>query len=182
MLKLQGERIYLATLERKDCRKLYEDFEYDFDHLTERLNIGHSIEGGDNWFDEIQKLQGKQHIRLGIFLNDGTVIGDVALQDIDHWNRSCSVGIGIAKIKNRRCGYGKEAIRLIVDYGFLNVGLERIVAQTSAPNIASQKSFERLGFTLEGTMRQAEYFGGKRYDQLHYGMLAEEWSQIKDEK
>jgi len=182
MVKLQGERIYLAALERHDCKKLYADFEYEFDKPTERLYIGHSVEGSDNWFDDIQKVQGKQHVRLGIFLNDGTVIGDVALQDIDEWNRSCSIGIGIAKIKNRRSGYGKEAISLIIDYGFFNIGLERIVAKTLEPNIASQKSFERLGFTLEGTERQAIYFSGKRYNRLNYGLLAEEWSKFKNEK
>jgi len=176
MVKLQGENIYLATLERADCTKLYEDFEYDFNDPTERLHIGDSIEGGSNWFDEIQKSQGLQHIRLGIFFNDGTIIGDIALQDIEQWNRSCTIGIGIAKIENRRNGYGKEAIRLIVDYGFSNLGLERIVANTLEMNVATQKSFERLGFTLEGRERQAVYFGGKKYDRLNYALLVEEWT------
>ena len=98
MFKLQGEQLYLATLERKDWKKLYEDFEYDFSNPYEPLHMGYSIEKSDEWFDEIQKLQGKENIRLGIFLNDGTVIGDVALQSLDSKNRSCSIGMGIAKI------------------------------------------------------------------------------------
>lgn len=107
MVKLEGENIYLATLERKDCEKLWNDFEYDFDKLTEPLNIGHSIEKAGDWFDEIQKEQGKESIRLGIFNKDGEVIGDVALQDIDWKNRTCSLGSGIAKKENRSKGYGK---------------------------------------------------------------------------
>ena len=65
-MKLQGKNIYLALLERKDCKKLWNDFEYDFEHPTEEFNIGHSDEKADDWFDEIQKLQGSRNVRLGI--------------------------------------------------------------------------------------------------------------------
>ena len=177
MLKLQGDDIYLAVLERKDCKKIYEDFEYDFGNPTEPLYIGHSVEKSDEWFDEIQKLQGKQNVRLGIFMNDGTVIGDVALQDIDNKNRSCSIGMGMAKVVNRNKGYGKQAIKLILEYGFNNLGLERITASTLEMNVSAQKSLEKMGFVLEGRERKAEYFGGKRYDRLNYALLSEEYLQ-----
>ena len=175
MVKLQGEKIYLAVLERTDCKKLYEDFEYDFDNPTEPLNIGSSIEKSDKWNDEIQKLQGKENIRVGIFLNDDTVIGDVALQGIDNKNRTCSIGMGIAKIENRNKGYGKQAVKLILEYGFNNLGMERIAANTLEINISAQKSLENVGFVLEGRERKATYFGGKRYDRFIYGLLAEEY-------
>ena len=90
MLRLPSDNIYLAALEKEDCRKLWEDYEYDFQSATEHLNIGHSNTKADSWFEEIQQDQGIKHIRLGIFLLDGIVIGDVALQDIDWRNRSCS--------------------------------------------------------------------------------------------
>ena len=175
MIKLQGKQIYLATLERKNCKKLYEDFEYDFSNPTEPLHMGYSVEKSDEWFDEIQKLQGKENIRLGIFLNDGEVIGDVALQSLDSKNRSCSIGMGIAKIENRNKGYGKQAVTLILEYGFKNLGMERITANTLEINISAQKSLEGVGFALEGRERKAVYFSGKRYDRLIYGLLAEEY-------
>jgi len=177
MVKLQGEKIYLAVLERKDCKILYEDFEYDFANPAEALHIGQSLEKSDEWFDEIQKLQGDENIRLGIFLNDGTVIGDVALQGIDEKNRCCSIGMGMAKLENRNKGYGKEALKLILDYGFKNWGMERVTADTLELNISAQKSLEGLGFLLEGRGRKAVYFGGKRYDRLNYGLLAEEYME-----
>jgi len=175
MMKLKGENIYLAMLERKDCKTLWNDFEYDFDNPTEEFNIGHSDEKADDWFDEIQKLQGSRNVRLGIFLNNGTVIGDVALQDIDRVNRKCSVGIGIAKIENRSKGYGREAVKLILDYGFKYLGMERITANTLEINKGAQKVMERLGFTLEGRERKAVYLNGNKYDRLCYGILKEEY-------
>ncbi len=178
MLKIQGDLVYLAAMERADCKKIFEDDEYDFANPTDILYIGNSIEKADEWFDEIQELQGKTNVRLGIFLHDGTVIGDVALQNIDKTNRSCSIGMGIAKIENRNKGYGKEAAALILQYAFFNLGLERVSASTGEMNIAAQKSLERIGFVLEGKERKAMYFGGNRYDKYHYGLLAKEYAAL----
>lgn len=177
-MKLEGQHIYLAMLERKDCKTLWNDFEYDFDCPAEEFNIGHSDEKADGWFDEIQRLQGNQNVRLGMFLNDGTVIGDVALQDIDRVNRKCSVGIGIAKIENRRKGYGREAVMLMLDYGFRFLGMERISANTLEINISAQKSLEHCGFILEGRERKAVYLNGNKYDRLCYAILKEEYMPL----
>ena len=175
MLKIQGERIYLAALEKEHCRKLWVDNEYDFESKAELLYIGHSVEKAEQWFEEIQKLQGTQNVRLGIFLNDGTVIGDIALQDIDWNNRCCSVGMGIAKIENRNKGYGKDAVRCIIDYAFYQLGMERITANTLDINVSAQQSLEKTGFILEGKERRAVYIFGERHDRYNYGLLAGEY-------
>ncbi len=176
-MKLFGKSIYLTCLEREDCKILWRAFEYDFGRVTEPLNIGHSIEKSDQWYDEIQKDQGDKQVRLGIFLHDGTLVGDVALQDIDWKNRSCHIGLGIAKIENRSKGYGSDAVDVILNYGFNNLGLERITANTLEQNIAAQRSLEKMGFRLEGTERQAVYFAGKRWSRLNYGILCEEYKK-----
>lgn len=174
-MKLQGKDIYLSALERKDCKTLWNDFEYDFACPSEEFNIGHSEEKANAWFDEIQKQQGNSNVRLGIFLNDGTVIGDIALQDIDRKNRKCSVGMGIAKISNRSNGYGQQSLRLMLDYGFRYLGMERIAAYTLEMNIGAQKSLEKCGFVLEGRERKAVYLNGEKYDRLLYAILKEEY-------
>ncbi len=178
MVKIEGRKIYLSVLEKEHCKKLWEDFEYDFETKTEPLNIGHSISKSESWFEEIQKDQGEKHIRLGIFINeDDSVIGDVALQDIDWKNRSCSIGLGIAKKKLRGKGYGTEAVKIMIDYGFNNLGLERITANTLEQNKAAQGSLEKSGFVLEGRARKAVYFAGQKWDKLNYSILREEFNK-----
>lgn len=181
MLKLSGNRVYLSTLEREHCQKLWNDFEYDFEAMTEPLNIGQSIVKADKWFDEIQNDQGSKHIRLGVFLTDGTLIGDIALQDIDWSNRSCTIGLGISKIENRSKGYGQEAVKIILEYGFNNIGLERIAADTLEQNKGAQRSLEKAGFVLEGIERKAVYFAGRRWDRLNYAILREEFNRSSKE-
>jgi RimJ/RimL family protein N-acetyltransferase len=175
MVKLEGAKIYLAALEREDCKKVWEETEYDFGQLTEPFIVGRSSANADAWFDEIQKLQGNTHIRLGIFLPDGTVIGDIALQDLDWHNRSCSLGYGLTKIEYRRKGYMTDAVTALLRYVFSHLGLERISSGTQENNTASQRVLEKCGFVLEGRERCAKYFAGKRHDRLIYGLLAEEY-------
>lgn len=175
MLKIQGADITLGLLERRDCKTLWNDFEYDFKHPTEDFNIGHSDEKAEEWFDEIQKLQGNQNIRLGIFLKDGSVIGDIALQDIDRINRHCSVGLGIAKIENRGKGYGRQALALLLHYGFYYLGMERITANTLDINAGARKLLENCGFLQEGRERKAVYMNARMHDRLNYAILKEEY-------
>ena len=175
MVKLQGQKIYLATLEREHCKKIWEDTEYDFEQLSEPFIVGRSSSNADGWFDEIQKLQGTTHVRLGIFLPDGTVIGDIALQNLDWQNRACTIGYGLTKLEYRTRGYTTDAVKVILKYGFAHLGLERISANTQENNIGSQRVLEKCGFILEGRERKARYFAGKRHDNLIYGLLAEEY-------
>lgn len=177
-MKLQEADIYLTTLSREACKILWNDFEYDFEHPTEELNLGHSDEKADKWFDEIQELQGNRHIRLGIFKNDGTVIGDVALQDIDRVNRKCSVGMGMSRIEYRGRGYGRQAVMLMLNYGFKYLGLERITANTLDINTGAQKLLDKCGFVLEGRERSSVYFNAGMHDKLNYAILKEEFSAM----
>ena len=177
MIKLLGKDICLAALERNDCKRICEDNEYNFDNPVEATLFGWSVENSDEWYREIQQLlKSDVNIRLGIFLIDGTIIGDVALQSIDRTNRSCSLGIGIAKTENRYKGYGTQALRLILEYGFHNQGFERITANTLEINAPAQKVLEKLGFVLEGRERKATYFMGKRIDKLNYSLLIDEYN------
>ena len=166
-------------LTREDCRALWEDFEYDFSCPAEEFRIGHASEKADLWYDEIQRLQGERNVRLGIYKNDGTVIGDVALQDIDRVNRCCSVGMGMAKLENRGQGYGQEAVRLMLAYGFDHLGMERITANTLAINAGARRSLEKCGFVPEGTERRAVYLGGVMHDRLNYAILKEDFLYLR---
>ena len=67
MLKLQGQNIYLAALERQDCKKICEDNEYDFANPMESTMFGWSAENHNEWYEEIQKLlKENMNIRVGI--------------------------------------------------------------------------------------------------------------------
>ena len=77
-------------------------------------------------------------------------------------------------------GYATEAARAIVDFGFKELGLRRISSWCIADNVASSRVLERLGFQPEGRLRRNEYFKGRWWDTLIYGLLSDEWQPASE--
>lgn len=72
-------------------------------------------------------------------------------------------------------GYATEAARAIVQFGFAEMKVHRIWAWCIAENVASARVLEKLGLQLEGRAREEEYFKGRWWDTLRYGILENEW-------
>lgn len=71
-------------------------------------------------------------------------------------------------------GYGTAAQRDLVEYLFTHTRVERVQATTDPENIAEQTCLQRIGFTLEGRVRRAQWRQGRWHDQLLYSLLREE--------
>jgi RimJ/RimL family protein N-acetyltransferase len=171
VIELRGEKIVLRTLERAHCRELWVKYEPVEPLPTEPLNPGLSTEGADRWFDEMQAKQGREQVYLGIFAPDDKLVGDIQLSNVDWRQRTASLGFGIARQEDRGRGYGTDAARTLLRYGFEHLDLCRVSASTAEYNVAAQRSLAKCGFILEGRERQAIYCGGRRWDRFSYGLL-----------
>jgi RimJ/RimL family protein N-acetyltransferase len=72
-------------------------------------------------------------------------------------------------------GYGTDAMKLIMQYGFLELNLRRITLGLHGYNERAFKTYEKVGFKLEGRMRGEVIKDGVRHDDLYMGILREEW-------
>jgi RimJ/RimL family protein N-acetyltransferase len=72
-------------------------------------------------------------------------------------------------------GYATEAARAIVKYGFTKFKLHRIWSRCIAENVGSARVLEKVGMTLEGRLRENEFYKGRFWDTLMYGILEDEW-------
>ena len=175
MIELRGKRTVLRTLEREDCRQLWTQQEPVEPLTTEPLNVGKSVEGADQWFEEMQSKQGKEHVYLGVFTVEGKLVGEVQLANIDWRTRTATLGAGIARTSDRGSGYGTDAVRVILQYGFEELGLFRVEADTAEFNSPGRRLLEKLGFREEGVRRKALYRGGRRWNRVVHGLLRDEF-------
>jgi ribosomal-protein-alanine N-acetyltransferase len=93
------------------------------------------------------------------------------------WNRSwrkCSVGYELTKTAQGH-GYMQEAMSCVISWGFQQMQLNRIEAQTHPNNERSIALLGRLGFVEEGRLRQAAYWAGQYHDMLQFSLLRTEW-------
>ncbi|MCP4538471.1 MAG: GNAT family N-acetyltransferase [Chloroflexi bacterium] len=100
------------------------------------------------------------------------VIGLLSLVRKEHEQGAIGWALGI---DYRGQGYGTEAARALMTFGFDSLGLHRIYATTSSQNIGSWRVMERLRMKREGHLREAELGDGEWLDTLIYGILADEW-------
>ncbi len=72
-------------------------------------------------------------------------------------------------------GYATEAVAGLLEFGFGELDLHRVWAYCLAENQPSWRLLQRLGFRLEGTVRENEFMRGRWWDSQLYGLLASEW-------
>lgn len=103
---------------------------------------------------------------------DGLYLGEVVLNDLDQHNRSMNFRIALNDPAVVGQGYGTEATRAVVQYGFETVGLHRVSLGVYAFNPRARRVYEKCGFIHEGTERDALYWQGEWVDQHRMSMLA----------
>ena len=88
------------------------------------------------------------------------------------------VGIAIGEREYWGKGYGTEAMRLILQYAFMELNLQRVSLGLHAYNERALKSYEKVGFQFEGRTRSDQLREGKRTDTLWMGILRDEWLSL----
>lgn len=81
------------------------------------------------------------------------------------------IGYSLYEDKYKGQGIMKEAIAAIVEYGFLEMKLNRIEAFAASYNTPSLKILKRLNFEEEGLLKQHYYYKGKYEDSLVFALL-----------
>jgi len=169
-----GDRIYLRPLDVDDldrCLRWINDPEL-VDRLGRRHPMGRAQE--ETWL--AGQYERADHLNLAIVLVDGDRhIGNCGFNAIDSVNRQAEFGILIGEKDAWGHGYGSEAARLVLDYGFDELGLHRISLGVYAFNDRAIRAYEKVGFVLEGTEREAYFRHGRFHDHHIMSVLASEW-------
>ena len=108
---------------------------------------------------------------------DGEPIGQTALFRIDWVGRAAVFYIGIADKENWSRGYGSEATALVAEYAFNTLNLNRIQLHVAVENKRAVKVYQRTGFVIEGTLREAMFRDGQYHDFYVMGLLKSDWQR-----
>jgi len=130
------------------------------------------------WFEKDIETDSPTYVFFSVrTLADDRLIGFVAFEGIDWANRDTFVAIGIGERDCWGKGYGTDAMRLMLRYGFSELNLHRISLSVFEYNPRAIRSYEKCGFNHEGRVRHCILRDGKRWDMLYMGILRTEWEQ-----
>lgn len=106
---------------------------------------------------------------------EGRIAGVIGYHGINWPNRAASLGYWLAKEFEGR-GIMTRCVRAYVGHAFQKLGLNRVEIRCATDNHRSCAIPERLGFTLEGTSREAEWVNDHFVDHSIYGIVAADWN------
>jgi RimJ/RimL family protein N-acetyltransferase len=122
------------------------------------------------WFEQVQ--QRSDGVIFAIRVDHGArLIGTCQLHTIDRVNQSAELQIRIGEVAERGRGYGTDAVRHLVRFGFEDLNLHRIWLHVFSRNVAAQRAYEKAGFTREAIQREAAFIDGAYVDVVVMAIL-----------
>lgn len=173
---LQTERLRLREITVADAPALFAIHSdaswmqwYGVDPLVDLSQAEQLAELFASWF------AARTGFRWGVErLSDRRLIGTCGLF---RWNKSwhnCVIGYEIARDCSGN-GYMREALAPVLDFGFNEMALHRIQAETHPQNAASIRLAQSLGFRFEGVHRGQAYWNHCFHDLNCYSLLEDDW-------
>ncbi len=93
-------------------------------------------------------------------LEDGAFIGSTSLHNLDFRNRNCMWGIATYPPSRWGRGYGADACRVAVRFGFRQLGMEKIYLRVYEGNERGRRAYEKAGFRVEATLPRDHWIDG----------------------
>jgi RimJ/RimL family protein N-acetyltransferase len=173
---IDGPRVKLRLIEQADLAKRAEWINDPVVQNSLHYDYPTSIARTLKWFDKI--VLDSNRIDFSIFTSEsGEYIGFCGFLNIDRVVKKAELHMVIGNRQYWGSGYGTEAYALLTNYGFLELGLNRIYGFQNVDNSAALAAVKKIGWIQEGTLRQDTYAHGKIYDRNVVSILREEWEK-----
>lgn len=172
-----GEGLLLRSFREEDAPALFQAIDANRAHLRPWLNWVDATTKPEHSVKFIQDSHAQQHhqegLALGIFLNDA-IIGCIGMH---HWEQNLKrsqMGYWIAKDQQGK-GIMQSCCERFTGFLFERLGLNKIELHFVRDNTRSAALAKRLGYTVEGVIRQAYLRNGSFEDLVVSGLLRSEW-------
>ena len=176
----EGSLVYLRPLERADLNERYLGWLND-PEVTRYTEVGtfpSSPADLESYYRDV--ASSKNYVMLAVVQKQsGQHVGNVKLGPIQWIHRSATFSILIGEKDLWGQGVGMEATRLMIEYGFNRLNLHRIDLGVFAEHQAAVRCYEKVGFKVEGRMREDLFQGGEYKDRLWMGLLRSEYKRAK---
>jgi RimJ/RimL family protein N-acetyltransferase len=181
-MKLVTKRLILRNLKISDAKSIAENAgNLNVSKWLLLLPYPYKLKHAKDWIKFNKKdsrKKKKSDYTFGIELkSEKKIIGGIGLHHVNKFQGKAEVGYWLGENYWRK-GYGSEALKAVLNFGFKKIKLRRIEAGVLAGNPSSGKLLEKYGFKKEGMRRKSckSKATGKICDEIVYGLLKEEYT------
>jgi RimJ/RimL family protein N-acetyltransferase len=169
-----GRRVYLRPVEMEDVPMMCRWMNHPEVTRTLRVWRPMSVANEREWVEHVSRSQNDVACVI-VTREEGRPIGTCGLMRIDWQARSAGFGIGIGEPDAWGKGFGTEATQLMTDIAFDTLNLNRVWLEVFAGHDSARHVYEKCGYRLEGTQRQAAFRDGAYVDAHLMSVLRPEW-------
>lgn len=179
LITLAGVRVAIGPL-RRDLIPLYQAWinNLETSRFLSESGAVMTLDEEIQWFDQVVREPNARYFTV-YTVDDFAPIGTANLHMINLRHRKANFGISIGEPSLRGKGFGTEAVRLVVDYGFNALNLHSIWLTTHEFNHAGRRAYLKAGFTEVGRRRQCRFHAGRYWDEIHMDILASEFTESR---
>jgi RimJ/RimL family protein N-acetyltransferase len=170
-----GQSVRLALVDPETDAPLFSQWRMDseYSRLLDTSPVGQFPAQLDKEWVEKENLD--QYLFLIRTLEEDRAIGFIELDGIDWRIGNGWIGIGIGERQHWGKGYGTDAFRILIRYAFRELNLRRLTLTVFEYNPRAIRSYEKLGFQVEGRDREWLRRDGRRWDMIHMGLMRRDW-------
>lgn len=176
---LKGSKVLLRPMKPEDIVRQHE-FNQEIDLYALDSDTPHvsPLEQAQSFYESRTKPD--ENMASFAMESDGKYIGFCALYGLRNRHGNFELGITIGDQEYWGRGYGREAVKLLLDYGFHYLGGRRIVLTTNEKNERAIRCYLACGFVEEGRPRKAVWIEGEFVDLVNMSILRDEWVALRD--
>jgi RimJ/RimL family protein N-acetyltransferase len=179
-LNLTGQKVKLRPLHSNDLEVIQQAYtDLDLQLITDGDSPPLTDVQVREFWEEIITNPGASLRYFAIeALGEGSpFVGACSLQQIDLRNRHAELGVWMASREQRGQGYGTEAVRLLLAYGFEVLRLDKVYLGAYDFNEGGLRAYERVGFRYEGRLQNMLHYEGRYWDEWPMRILRSEWER-----
>lgn len=167
--KLEGERVYLSPVNVDDAEKYVKWLNNP--NITQFLNVHNSLISLTGEREFLEKESCNEFMFAIIKKDEDELLGNIGLTKFNYKAGTAELGIFIGDEENLSKGYGSEAIKLLVKFGFEELRLHNIMLTVYDLNPRAQKAYIKCGFKEFGRRHEAIFRNGKYHDLIYMEII-----------
>jgi RimJ/RimL family protein N-acetyltransferase len=175
---LNGHLIYLRPITGDDAENMFRSLQDEESMRLTGTSDTFTFEDVLNYCKRIENADDRVDYAI-ISRETLDYVGEVVLNNIDWQNRSANFRIALAGKKWFGKGFGSEATRLILQFGFMELDLHRIELEVFDFNPRAKHVYEKLGFVVEGTRRDVLFWEGEFHNAVQMSILKPEYLRMQ---
>lgn len=172
---LQMENVTLRCFAEDDINDKVRWINDSENHRYLHYEIPLEYEKTLQWF-----LSKNNSSRLDLVIQYGSVpVGLIGLIGIDSVNSKAEYYICLGEKRYKGKGIAKIASKMLLDYAFYELGLNKVFLNVDAQNVIACHLYERIGFECEGYFKEDLFHNDKLIDRKRYAIFAKMWRETK---